>query len=87
LSVAAIALSRMVQPDGTLREPIGPRDLPGIVKSSLECLAFAHGASSEDADPTSATEQALRHAPDDVREVVSRGLRALYDWRQQHERP
>ena len=69
---------------GQLRRKVAPRELPAIIKSALDCLAWAHGSSPEGSDPSTAVERVLHQAPEDVRVAVLRDMRASQQWAEQN---
>ena len=63
---------------------VRPRDVPGLVKASLDCLAFAHSGTTGDADPNDGLHKLLGHVDESTRSRVLAGLDALRRWQEEH---
>jgi hypothetical protein len=85
LGVAALALNRYVNSEtGELTEPLEARDLPRLMDAGATLLQLATHSPTTIVQTQDSTqlERILREAPDDVRTVVLRGLRAALDWQE-----
>jgi hypothetical protein len=84
LSIAALTLGGLVGADGNLQREVQPWDVPGLVRASLDCLAFAHTGSAEGTDPNGGLHKLLGHVDESTRCRVLAGLDALRRWQEEH---
>jgi hypothetical protein len=84
LSIAALTLNGLLGPDGRPVGEIRPRDLPNLVKASLDCLTFAHSGTVDGGDPNGGLHKLLDHVDESTRSRVLAGLAALAAWQEEH---